>query len=111
MFALGAMHGNGHGLPRDRRTAQEWFRAAAERGHGHAQLMLGRYLASGAAGKPAPEEARQWLERAVAQGILDAQADLADLATPVRSVEAEVTAAVTEDTGMLISNRASLPNA
>jgi len=46
MFALGAMHGNGHGLPRDRRTAQEWFRAAAERGHGHAQLMLGRYLAS-----------------------------------------------------------------
>ena len=84
MFALGAMHGGGHTLPMDRMTAQRWFRAAAELGHGHAQLMLGRYLASGAAGKPNPLEARIWLERAVAQGVLDAEADLAELRSPVK---------------------------
>jgi len=33
--------------------------------------MLGRYLASGAAGKPDPVEARLWLERAIAQGVPD----------------------------------------
>jgi hypothetical protein len=49
--------------------------AAAELGHGHAQLMLARYLASGAAGKPSPVEARLWLERAAAQGVPDAEAD------------------------------------
>jgi TPR repeat protein len=84
MFALGAMHGGGHDLPVDRATAQWWFRAAAELGHGHAQLMLGRYLAGGAAGKPDPVEARIWLERAVAQGILDAESDLAELTSPLR---------------------------
>ena len=82
MFALGAMFGGGHNLPIARATAQRWFRAAAESGHGHAQLMLGRYIASGAADKPNPVEARQWLERAVAQGILDAESDLAGLTLP-----------------------------
>jgi uncharacterized protein len=66
-------------FPIDRAIAQRWFRAAAELGHGHAQLMLGRYLASGAAGKPNPVEARLWLERAIAQ---DAEADLAELTAP-----------------------------
>ena len=44
MFALGALYAGGHDLPEDRMTAQRWFRAAAELGHGQAQLMLGRYL-------------------------------------------------------------------
>jgi uncharacterized protein len=77
MFALGALHSGGHSLPVDRRVAQRWFRAAAERGHGHAQMMLGRYLVSGAAGALNPVEGRLWLERAVAQGITDAEPDLA----------------------------------
>jgi TPR repeat protein len=84
MFALGAMHSDGKNIPIDRATAQRWFRAAAELGHGHAQLMLGRYLASGAAGKPDPLEARVWLERAVAHGAGDAEADLAELSSRLR---------------------------
>jgi TPR repeat protein len=40
----------GYELPVDRATAQRWFGAAAERGHGEAQKMLGRYLAHGLAG-------------------------------------------------------------
>jgi uncharacterized protein len=79
MFALGALHGGGHHLEADRETAQRWLRAAAEKGHGYGQMMLGRYLAAGAAGAPDPDEARLWLERAVAQGIEDAQADLETL--------------------------------
>ena len=63
-------------------TAQRWFRAAAELGHGQAQLMLGRYLAEGVAGEPNPAEARSWFEQAAAQGIEEAQADLAALHAP-----------------------------
>ena len=79
MFALGAIHGGGHDLPADRTVAQRWFRAAAERSHGQAQLMLGRHLAAGAAGEPDSAEAKAWLERAVAQGIAEAEQDLAAL--------------------------------
>lgn len=82
MFALGALHGGGHGMPIDRANAVRCFRAAAELGHAPAQLMLGRYLATGAAGERDPVEARLWLERAVAQGISEAQPDLAELTLP-----------------------------
>ena len=86
MFALGALYGGGHGLAMNRATAQNWFHAAAMLGHGQPQLMLGRYLASGVAGEPNPEEAREWLERAVAQGVEDAQHDLAELSPPPLAV-------------------------
>jgi hypothetical protein len=49
-------------------TGQRWFRAAANLGHGQAQLMLDRYLAGGVAGEPDPARARMWQERAVAPG-------------------------------------------
>jgi TPR repeat protein len=77
MFALGAVF---CGRPRCAgRSADRsrWFRAAAELGHGHAQMMLGRYLMNGAAGDLNPVEGRMWLERAVAQGVADAEHDLA----------------------------------
>ena len=83
MFALGAMYGGGHNMPLDRQVALRWFRAAAEIGHGPAQLMLGRYLTSGAAGEQNPKEAYQWLERAVAQGVPEAESDIAQLRLPI----------------------------
>ena len=79
MFALGALHAGGYSIPTDRKIAQRWFRAAAELGHGHAQMMLGRYLSGGLTGEPDREEARLWLERAVAQGVPEAEHDLAQL--------------------------------
>ena len=79
MFAVGAMLGGGHEVPWDRVAAQRWFRAAAERGHPYAQMMLGRYLARNLAGEQNIVEARRWSERAVAQGLQDAKADLAAL--------------------------------
>jgi TPR repeat protein len=65
----------------DREVAHRWLRAAAERGHGYGQMMLGRYLAQGAAGTYDPVEARLWLERAIAQGVEEAQEDLDALPT------------------------------
>jgi uncharacterized protein len=44
--------------------------------------MLGRYLAEGVDGEPNPSEARSWFEQAAAQGIEEAQADLAALHAP-----------------------------
>jgi TPR repeat protein len=78
MFALGALNNGGYGLPMDLAIAQKWFRAAAALGHGQAQLMVGRYLASiGRVGDR--EEARDWLQQAASQGVPDAQAELARL--------------------------------
>ena len=51
-------------------------REAAERGHGYGQLMLGQYLAQGLAGPRDTIEARLWFERAIAQGIGEAQGEL-----------------------------------
>jgi TPR repeat protein len=76
------MFGGGHEVPWDRVAAQRWFRAAAERGHPYAQMMLGRYLARNLAGEHNLEEARGWTERAVAQGLQEAKADLAALPAP-----------------------------
>jgi TPR repeat protein len=73
------MVGGGHDVPTERVVAQRWFRAAAERGHPYAQMMLGRYLARNLAGEQNIEEARRWTERAVAQGLQDAKTDLAAL--------------------------------
>ena len=79
MFAVGAMYGGGHDVPWDRVAAQRWFRAAAERGHPYAQMMLGRYLARKLGDELNIEEARRWTERAIAQGMQEAKADLAAL--------------------------------
>ena len=71
------------------RRRRHWFRAAAERGHAHAQMMLGRYLARGLAGKADPAEARIWLERAAAQGLDEARGDLAALPAPAPAAAPE----------------------
>jgi TPR repeat protein len=77
MFALGALLGGGHDVPTDRAAAVRWFHAAAERGHGMAQLMVGRYRLRGLAGPPDPVTGRCWIEAAAASGISAAVAALA----------------------------------
>jgi TPR repeat protein len=42
-------------------------------------MMLGRYLARNLGGEQNIPEARRWLERAIAQGLQEAKADLAAL--------------------------------
>jgi uncharacterized protein len=57
--------------------------------------MLGRYLARNLAGEQNIEEARRWTEKAVAQGLQDAKADLAALPAAAGSNEAAPAAAPT----------------
>ena len=87
MFALGTLHGGGHGLPTTGEPRKNGSARRPKLGHGQAQLMLGRYLANGAGDELNPEEARQWLERAAAQGVADAQHDLAELSPPQGDAE------------------------
>jgi TPR repeat protein len=89
MFAIGAMKGGGHEVPMVRMEAQRWFHLAAERGHAHAQMMLGRYLARGLAGERDVERARRWLERALEQGLQEAHRDPAALPPPTVPAEPE----------------------
>ncbi|MGT2466441.1 hypothetical protein ACVOMV_17555 [Mesorhizobium atlanticum] len=39
MFAIGALYESGQGVSINTKAAQKWFAAAAEREHGHAQLI------------------------------------------------------------------------
>jgi TPR repeat protein len=81
-------------VPTDRASAQHWFHEAAERGHAYAQMMLGRYLARGLAGERDFDRARVWSERALAQGLQEARADLATLPpVPAETERAEPQAA------------------
>jgi TPR repeat protein len=79
MFAIGVLYETGQGLSINHKAAQEWFAAAAERGHRHAQLMLGRYLSKGIAGDHDSAAARIWLERAAAHGLQEASDELAEI--------------------------------
>jgi TPR repeat protein len=88
MFAVGAMYGGGHDVPEDRPAARRWYRLAAEKGHAHAQLMLGRFLARGLGGDPDPKEAKLWLDRALAAGIAEANTDLESLAAEPQNLHA-----------------------
>ena len=73
MFALGALNDGGDAA--NRAFSLRWLRAAAERGHGRAQQLLGRYLAQGLSGERDPDEARLWVAKAAAQGIAEALSD------------------------------------
>jgi hypothetical protein len=88
------MYGGGHEVPMDRTVAQRWFRDAAERGHPYAQMMLGRYLSRNLAGELDIPQARRWLERAVAQGLQEAKADLAALPPELGAVQTAATSGV-----------------
>jgi uncharacterized protein len=49
MFALGVLNGGHHGRA-NHTIAQRWLQAAADRGHGHAQMMLGSHRERGQRG-------------------------------------------------------------
>ena len=78
MFALGVIYTGGHDIPTNQRTAQNWFRAAAERGHGR-RNSCSAVISAVHSGRVNSKEARIWLEPAAAQGVAEAESDLAGL--------------------------------
>ena len=64
MFQLAVMYSRGIGVAADNAEALRWLALAAERGSPDAQYTMGQLRAS----EGDPEQAVQWLRRAVGQG-------------------------------------------
>ncbi|MEJ0045035.1 MAG: SEL1-like repeat protein [Rhodospirillales bacterium] len=67
--------------PRTRPRRRRGTGARRKKGPRHAQMMLGRFLMRGLGGERDDEAARRWLEKAKAQGLAEAGADLDRLAS------------------------------
>ena len=79
-MTVGASYLTGqHGVRRDLEEAVLWLRKSAEKDFGPAQMMLGVYYSDGLVVKADPDRAKQWLERAVASGEVEAEQLLTDL--------------------------------
>jgi TPR repeat protein len=75
-FHLGNMYAYGLAPPAAEadadRLAALWYFEAARQGHAAAQYSLGILFLTGSGVQQNPGEARQWIERAAAQGLADA---------------------------------------
>ena len=86
MFRMYEIHQEGFGVKPDRVAAERWLTKSAEAGNSSAQYILAQLLESPRRGSgnrvgDAPAsmaEAIKWYRRAAANGILDAQYELAD---------------------------------
>ena len=76
-FQLGVCYDNAQGVSRDPVAAANWYRFAAEQGHGLAQLHLGLMLNAGDVGFERDDiEAAKWFLKAAEQDVADAQFNL-----------------------------------
>lgn len=67
-FALGNIHDNAEGTPRNHLAARKWYAAAAQQGVAEAQMHLARMLQAGRGGPADLAEAAVWYERAASGG-------------------------------------------
>jgi TPR repeat protein len=75
-FLLGAMHGNGHGVPQNHKTAVKWYRLAAAQRNDLAQYNLGLMYYNGDGVPQDDTTAVKWWKLAAEQGLADAQTNL-----------------------------------
>ena len=68
--------GVGKGVEKDSKEGFRWLRAAAETGHPQAQWLVGGMLIKGDGTPPNEEEGAQWLQKATAQGVIEAMSEL-----------------------------------
>ncbi|MEE9139264.1 MAG: tetratricopeptide repeat protein [Alphaproteobacteria bacterium] len=66
--ALAGLYRSGLGVPQDGSRAADWYRRAAEQGHGIAQLNLGEMYLTGRGVRRDRIQAYLWLSLAAAQG-------------------------------------------
>lgn len=87
-FQLALCYDNADGVPRDPVAAANWYRFAAEQGHGQAQLHLGVMLNDGDVGFERDDvDAARWFLKAAEQGVADAQFNLAVMYYNAEGVE------------------------
>ena len=70
------MYNYGHGVGKNKSTAAEWYRQAAEQGHAYAQFYLGIIYASGNCDNQNQSTAAEWYRKATKQGHAYAQRNL-----------------------------------
>ena len=85
MTLLGEIYREGLATPRDLKVAASWYRLAAERGDRQAQFAMAIAHLGGAGVEKSPAIARQWFEKAAANGHAGALYNLG-----VMELEAEV---------------------
>jgi localization factor PodJL len=73
------LYEKGLGVKKDPTAARDYYRAAAEKGHGKATHNLAVIYAEGAEGKPDYVTAAQWFRKAADYGVTDSQYNLAIL--------------------------------
>ena len=64
MYRKGALIASGDDIATDGKTAEYWFRLAAEKGYVPAMTALGILNLRGKTIPPDPAKAREWLEKA-----------------------------------------------
>jgi hypothetical protein len=77
-FRLGECHGFGKGIPKDQKTATEWFTKAGNQGHHYAAKHLVDLLLDAPydATEPRIAEGREWLLKAASGGDVDSMVAL-----------------------------------
>jgi len=78
-MAQGYAYYNGNRVFKNRKTAAEWFRKAADLGHVRGQGMLGNMHLYGIGIVKDYSKAKHWLEKAAAQGDIDAIKDIGEM--------------------------------
>ena len=73
---LGAMYGNGHGVPQDYSAAMKWYQMAADQGVAKAQYNLGFMYKNGQGVAQDNSAAMKWYRMAADQGHAGAQYNL-----------------------------------
>jgi uncharacterized protein len=75
---LGAIYGEGDGVPQDYAAAMSWYRKAADQGNARAQYNLGVIYANGRGVPKDDAAAVSWYRKAADKGFVDAQSMFPD---------------------------------
>ena len=75
-YNLGAMYGQGQGVPQDYNDAAKWFRLSAEQGDASAQNKLGYSYVQGQGVLQDYNEAAKWFRLSAEKGNIEAQHNL-----------------------------------
>lgn len=74
---LGLLYQTGDGVPRDLKSALNWYLAAAENEHADSQLALARLYLADPKDEKNREAGMEWLRRSATNGVSEAQFELA----------------------------------
>lgn len=78
---LGALYGEGHGVPKDEVEAARWYQASASQGHSTAQANLGWFYWTGTVFQRDQDEAERYFRLSAAQGDDEGIGGLKELAS------------------------------